>query len=89
MFPLSSFLLQRGLPDTPVLSFVGDGFCPWRENASALKLLLSRRVRASWQQRRGGALAATDAEGEDEQSGNGFNKQGDMVDAARAPIGAP
>jgi hypothetical protein len=47
MFPVSPFLLQRGLPTTPVLSIVGDGFSVWRENATALKLLLSRTVRTA------------------------------------------
>ncbi len=51
MFPLSPFLLQRGLPGVPVLSIVGDGFHVWRENAAALKALLSDRVRTALQRK--------------------------------------
>ena len=44
-FPLSAATLSRGLPRIPVLGLVGEGFAIWRENATALRMLLSPSYR--------------------------------------------
>lgn len=44
-FPLSAATLSRGLPRVPVLGLVGEGFAIWRENATAMRLLLSPTYR--------------------------------------------
>jgi dienelactone hydrolase len=48
MFPLSALTVKRGLSHVPVLSVCGEGFTKWRENAVAVRLLLSAAFRAKY-----------------------------------------
>ena len=43
--PLGAPLIARGLPRTPTLALLGEGFAIWPENATALRLMLDARYR--------------------------------------------
>jgi dienelactone hydrolase len=59
-FPFSAPLVARGVPQAPVLCLQGQGFSMWRENATALRLLLEPAFRAA---QRGEAAAALGVSG--------------------------
>jgi dienelactone hydrolase len=61
LYPLPRRMLQRGLCHVPVLTICGEGFAKWKENAIALRLLLTDSARESHRTATG--EATTEAEG--------------------------